>query len=104
MERLEKTLANWGGAELKEINAETIRALARLDADRLEQIALSCHGLDSRRIQLEIAGHRELERDMAVLARVLEMTRTNLCVLRRAARTGQLEYPGTSAEGRYGDN
>jgi hypothetical protein len=110
--------------------AEASRALARLDADRLEELALSCQALnrdaaggdldqrdgDGRAALAEEA--REAAGDLAVFARVLEATRANLEVMNRLRemhtgrleyRAGRLEYrpqaPGwRQAESGHGDN
>jgi hypothetical protein len=94
---------------LKEIVAEAARALARLDAARLEELALSCQALNrdlnrpagsdlppirgEQRAQLA-AEARAARRDMATFARVLEATRANVQVIERlrALRSGSLEY------------
>jgi len=95
--------------ELKEIVAEASRALAMLDAVRLEELALSCQALnhalnhDSTRAlpSLSAAEKKDLVRqaaeaqsEMAVFGRVLEATRTNLKVMNRLheLRMGRLEY------------
>ena len=75
--------------------SEATRSLARLDADRLEELALSCAALirdweqsegdDRQRLALDLA---EARPQMDSFARVLEVTRSNLEVtarLRRAA-------------------
>lgn len=123
-----------GHPKLKDLVVEASQALARLDTGRLEELALSCQALnrdlpdrdlsrmdgDARReLALE---SREAAGDMAVFARVLEMTRANLNVMNRlqefcAARSKcdarQLEYGGSQApqvqgwrrmEGKNGDN
>ena len=86
---------------LKELVLEASRALALLDADRLEALALSCQALNR-----ELAAPAPLERpalamevreaagDMAVFARVLEVTRANLNVMRRLREShrDRLEY------------
>ncbi|MGD0356651.1 MAG: hypothetical protein ABSA73_03500 [Terracidiphilus sp.] len=99
--------------KLKELVAEASRALARLDADRLEELALSCQALnrdltdrdllhgdaaDRTALVLEC---KEAEGDMAVFARVLEVTRANLNVMNRLRelRAGRLEYREPSASG-----
>lgn len=105
--------------QLKELVAEASRALARLDADRLEELAHSCQALnqDLKRLgrgqRCELARQsREAAGDMATFARVLDATRSNLSVMNRlrALRSGQLEYGGKDAllpvlvEPRHGDN
>jgi len=105
--------------ELKELVVEASRALACLDAARLEELALSCQALnrdpepasaDDRR---ELARQaREAKNDLAVLGRVLEVTRANLNVMRRLRdlRQGRREYGDPQARGwvrsesRHGDN
>ena len=100
--------------ELKELVVEASGALARLDATRLEELALSCQALTRARSP-EDAGERErqareAEADMAVFARVLEATRSNLNVMKRLRelRAGRLEYTERqargSAEGGHGDH
>jgi hypothetical protein len=87
--------------KLKELVSEASRALARLDADRLEELALSCQALnrDLRLLDAEkreglVCQAREAAGDMAVFARVLEATRANLNVMNRLRelRAGRLEY------------
>jgi hypothetical protein len=87
--------------QLKELVVEASRALARLDADRLEELALSCQALNreltplSQDRRLELARQsREVDGDMATFARVLDATRSNLNVMNRLRelRSGQLEY------------
>ena len=90
--------------ELKELVVEASLALARLDADRLEELALSCQALNrdlapgsARSERAELARQaREAAGDMAVFARVLEATRANLEVMNRLRelRDGRLEYGG----------
>lgn len=87
--------------ELKQIVREASRALAQLDADRLEELAISCAALNR-----EVRAADELERaelarearqaagEMAVFGRVLEATRANLAVMNRLRelRQGRIEY------------
>ena len=113
--------------ELKELVVEASRALARLDAPRLEELAQSCQALtrtlnptEARVRQFLARQVRETETDMEVFARVLEATRANLQVMNRLRelRAGRVEYterqlrsgraaapplPG-SAEERHGDD
>ncbi|MGB9408216.1 MAG: hypothetical protein WCA89_11810 [Terracidiphilus sp.] len=96
---------------LKELVVEASQALARLDAERLEELALSCQALN-RELERGDAADRqalafeskEAAGDMAVFARVLEATRANLNVMNRLRelRAGRLEY----REGRlaYGES
>jgi hypothetical protein len=97
---------------LRELVVEASRALARLDADRLEELALCCQALtrdqalmrdqaltceqamtlESNRDLLPIkksererlaAEARDAQGDMAVFARVLDATRANVQVIER---------------------
>lgn len=105
--------------DVKDIVVDARRALARLDAERLEEIAMSCQALDHALSQEDVEGGCELQRaggaakqEMAVLARVLEMTQANRNVLNRGRemRATRLEYGRgvesfrNNAEIRYGDN
>jgi hypothetical protein len=90
-------------SELRELVVEASLALARLDADRLEELALSCQALnrgiaplplnDANRVQL-MRQAREASSEMAILGRVLEATRTNLEVMKRIRerRDRRMEY------------
>lgn len=87
--------------ELKALVVEASQALARLDAARLEELAVSCQALNR-----ELAGSGREERarlareardaagEMAVFGRVLEVTRNNLQVMNRLRelRMGCAEY------------
>jgi hypothetical protein len=92
--------------ELRELVREASRALSLLDADRLEELALSCRALNRALAETDsaksIAGTREIQEatgEMARFGRVLEATRGNLRVLHRLReiRTGSLEYAARSA-------
>jgi hypothetical protein len=101
---------------LKELVVEALQALARLDADRLEELARSCEALNR---EVKQAGEeeyaalkicvRESAKEMAILAHVLEATRANVNVMNRLRelREGRLEYAATectrTGEG-YGNN
>lgn len=87
--------------QMKELVVEASRALARLDADRLEELALSCQALnrdlahtDGDALAALAVESKEAAGDMAVFARVLEATRSNLSVMNRLKelRAGRLEY------------
>ena len=87
--------------ELKNILVEASHALANLDADRLEEMALSCASLvravDSESVDVKDRLDpecREAWKDMAIFMRVLEATRANLNVMRRLRemRAVQLDY------------
>ncbi len=90
-------------SELRELVVEASMALARLDADRLEELALSCQFLN--RDLAAVGDEERAERarqaqgavgEMAVFGRVLDATRGNLNVLSRLRelREGPLEYGG----------
>jgi len=108
-----------GHPELKQIVAEASRALALLDAGRLEELAFSCQALNRDLASPGFADRprmarqaREAAGEMAVLARVLEATRSNLEVMTRLRelRVGRLEYGAprsagfTVPGGGHGDN
>ncbi len=87
--------------ELKELVVEASRALALLDAPRLEELAVSCEALNQNLDAMGACEKRELARqareaqaDMSVLKRVLEATRANQNVMRRLRemRERRLEY------------
>jgi len=97
--------------ELKELVVEASHALARLDATRLEELALSCQALTRARNTEDLGGRtplaqqaREAAADMAVFARVLDATRANLDVMKRLRelRVGRLEYTERQARGGTG--
>jgi len=106
-----------GNPELRELVAEASSALARLDAERLEELALSCEALNRSletmgpedKARLEQQAH-EAQSGMAVFERVLEATRSNLRVMNRLRelRMGSFEYNecqargGKNAEGEHG--
>jgi hypothetical protein len=100
------------GLEMKELVREASAALARLDAERLEELARCCQALnrDLRKrsgvqgprepgAQLGaalVAQVREAAGEFVVFTRVLEATRVNLEVMMRlkAFQQEQLEYGG----------
>ena len=105
--------------QLKELVVEASRALARLDADRLEELALSCQALNRELTPLSQDRRQELARQsreadggMATFARVLDATRANLNVMNRLRElhSGRLEYrdrdaqESTERECGHGDN
>ena len=104
--------------ELNDLVGEASRALARLDAERLEELARSCDALSRNLPALpggdasRAAASPETRRRMAVFGRVLAVTRGNLEVMRqlRAFESGLLEYSApaglgwTARETRDGDN
>jgi len=87
--------------ELKALVVEASQALARLDPDRLEELAFSCQALNRSLTSMSGNGREALARqsreaavDMAVFARVLEATQANLSVMNRLRdlRAVRLEY------------
>jgi hypothetical protein len=97
--------------ELKAMVVEASLALARLDAERLEELALSCRALNrdlcarSGQEGRELAQEgRELIGEMAVFERVLEATRANLEVMGRLRelRAGKREYGSSFSLGSSG--
>lgn len=87
---------------------EASHALAHLDADRLEEMALSCAVLvrDVDRVRCDAknqceSGSGEAMQAVGIFTRVLEATRANLKVMRRLrqVRSAQLEYGPAHAGG-----
>lgn len=80
--------------ELKALVAEASQALARLDAVRLEEMALSCAALNGKAAPVSAEEARAAVGEMAIFARVLQATRANLRVMQRLRelRMGRLEY------------
>jgi hypothetical protein len=87
--------------ELKEMVLEASRALAHLDAERLEELVVSCDALNREQIHADAESRvrwareaRGSRQEMALLASVLEATQANLRVLRQlsAIRSSRLEY------------
>jgi hypothetical protein len=86
---------------LKSMLAEASLALANLDGERLEEMALSCAALvrdadgerGEARKQCE-SGLGAAKQEMAIFVRVLEATRANLEVIHRLlpVRAARLEY------------
>ena len=102
--------------ELKQLVAEASRALATLDADRLEELALSCQALNRDLLPIKAEDRsllasqaRDAAGDMAVFGRVLDATRANIRVLRRLRelRAGRFDYGDAQwapTESRHGDD
>ena len=91
--------------ELRDLIREASVSLARLDAERLEELALSCEALNrdlspsGRGSRVELTRQtQEAVGEMAMFGRVLKATRSNLDVLNRLreSRAARLEY-GSSA-------
>jgi hypothetical protein len=100
--RSEQTCLEQSGPEMKELVREASAALARLDAERLEELARCCQALNrDLRKRPEavdraalVAQAREAAGEFVVFTKVLEATRVNLEVMRRlkAFQQEQLEY------------
>ena len=105
---MQKPGERWERPLLIELVAEASRSLASLDAERLEELALSCQALnrdlaqaDAETRALLASEAKDATSDMVVLARVLEATRANLNVMNRLRelRGGRLEYGAPQAPG-----
>jgi len=87
------------GAGLEEIVKQASRALASLDAARLEELAFSCAALVQERGRDAFgpggADPSRFELELRSLGRMLDYTKTNLNVLRRA-RSRRTEYSPAS--------
>jgi hypothetical protein len=111
-ETMQVTALNPVRWKLNELAVEACKALARLDADRLEELALCCQALERSLTPMKPAEREALRQQaraaahtMAVFARVLEATRANLQVMYGLGRlhAERLEYGGWErAEMRYG--
>jgi hypothetical protein len=112
MPQQEATLVN---AKLKSLIQEACSALAQLDADRLEELALSCRALNqsqvfARRTEADV---RAACTELSVLKNVLKATKANLEVLERIARLRERPFANDPQgipslamrrENPYGDN
>ena len=84
--------------ELKALVAEAVRSLSKLDANRLEELALSCQELNRDLAQATQQAMsyeaRAAKPDMAALAQVLKATGANAAVMKRLRelRTNRMEY------------
>ena len=67
---------------LKEILSEASQALAQVDAQRLEAMALYCETLLVEPVRAA-TDHCEVTEELAIFERVLEATRANLRAMRR---------------------
>jgi hypothetical protein len=98
MPEMRKQVHRRANPDLRELIVEASLSLARLDADRLDELALSCQALNRDMVPSSGEGRMKLARqaqqaagEMAVFARVIEATRANLDVLNRQ-RGEMLEY------------
>jgi len=84
--------------QLKSLVAEAAQALSALKAERLEDLAQTCQALNrdlsSETKQAFACELRAAPKEMAALAKVLEVTRANVAVMERIRlmRTNRLEY------------
>lgn len=110
MSRQEVILAN---SELKRLIQEACLALAQLDADRLEELALSCRALNQSQIRRTVTEVSAARSELSVLRSVLKATKANLDVLERLVRLRETPFahdPGRippvamRREDSYGDN
>jgi hypothetical protein len=94
--------------DLRELLIEASRALAQLDASRLEELALSCEALNRVFEDSEVEGRvklsgqaRKASKEMEVFARILDATRDNLGVINRLRdlREGRRGYGERQAQG-----
>jgi len=81
-------------AEYGDLVVDAVNALARMEADRLEDVARRCRALDQEPVRRTIAGFAHLRREMAMLVRVLEATRGNANLMRRLRKLNSpdIEY------------
>lgn len=84
--------------QLKSLVAEAAQALSALKAERLEDLAHTCQALNRdlapETRQAYACELRAAPKEMAALAKVLEVTRANVAVMERIRmmRTNRLEY------------
>ena len=98
--------------ELREVVSEASRALALLDAERLEELARACEALNRDALNRDALKWDHVERaaaarqardaagEMAVFARVLDATRANLAVMNRLRdlREGAMFYQAPDSQ------
>lgn len=75
--------------ELRRLIQEACSALAKLDADRLEELALSCRALNQSPAHAVPANADPACAELSVLSNVLRATRANRDVLERLLRLRQ---------------
>ena len=86
-----------GFCDPRDLINTAVSALARLDADRLEETARSCEALNPAHSVVSKSDtplSLDLHREMAIFARVLGVTQANMSVLRRLSelRSTAIEY------------
>lgn len=100
-EKMQEIVGSRIHPELRELVLEATLALARLDADRLEELARSCQALNRDLALINHEDRASLHRqardafpEMVVFERVLDATRDNLRVINRARerQESRLEY------------
>lgn len=95
------------GDNLTRLVAEASRALTHLNAERLEEMALSCEALvggSERPEKCEIPEPWNAQGDMAIFQRVLEATRANLKVMRRLREMRMAELYDHAETSEYGNH
>jgi len=101
---------NRSNPQLRELVVEASLGLARMDAERLEELTLFCQTLhrdlaSDAETKRDVASEaREALGELAVFGRVLDATRANLEVMDRLRERsrGRREYPGRLAGGPAG--
>ena len=95
---MEQAITRLVRPELKVLVAEAAQSLAKLDVERLEELALSCQALNRDAIEgnryTSALEAKAAKQDMALLAKIMEATRTNAAILSRLRelRAGRVEY------------
>ena len=109
---MQGTARGMSRTELRDLLTEASRALEAFDADRLEELALSCQALNHNlpEVHMYIVSMSPDEariayRSLATFGRVLEITHSNLDVMRQigASEAGMLEYTEPSNRCAEGD-
>jgi hypothetical protein len=97
--------------EIRAIVVEASQALARLDANRLEELAIACRVLNQKMPNEDpgsssggvdfAAQSSQIAEDLRGFRKVLDASRANLSVLRRQrhVRDGKFEYSEAQARG-----
>lgn len=95
--------------QLRTILSEASEALARLDADRLEEMAFCCESLAGETLLCGSLDplrddRRKAEDELTVLRKLLKATRSNLAIVNGigAERGSRLEYGDNRAIGSVG--
>ena len=105
---MQERRAGFAPTRFRGLIAEAWLALARLDASRLQELALACQafqcGLSAKSAEERTAAVEEIRAaagEMAILGRVLEATRGNLRVMERLRELAaeRIEYTEAQARG-----